>query len=125
VVTYLLTSGNKGKAKDALSRYLAGLVVALEGAEAELKDELEKVAAQAKEAAESRAAEGAADDDEEESEEDEEKRLREQEERSKAVREAMAKKRDTLREKAFAAGFGHFTDKDWKTLDAGWRRFVK
>jgi hypothetical protein len=140
VVTYLLTTGNKGKTKDALSRYLAALVVALEGAQAELKDEMAKVEAQATDAAESEAAEDASsageeeggagedassEDDEEEGEEDEEKRLQEQERLMKAVREAMAKKRDTLREKAFAAGFGHLTDKDWKSIDAAWKRFVK
>ena len=128
VVTYLLTAGNKGKTKGALAAYLAGLVIALEGAQAEERAALEKTAAEAKEAKERRDSEDAAKSDEareEEDEEEEEKRSAEDEKFWKAMQEAMAKKRDILRDKAFAAGFGHFTDKDWKSVDAAWRRFVK
>lgn len=126
VVTYLLTVGNKGKTKGALAAYLAGLVVALEGAQAEEKEAQDKVAAEAKEAKEQREAEDAAKGDEDkEDAEEEDKRSAEDEKRWKALEEATAKKRDVLREKAFAAGFGDLTDKDWKSLDAAWRRFVK
>ncbi len=125
VVTYLLTTGDKGKTKGALARYFAGLVVALEGAQAEAKAEMDKVANEAKDAQERREAEDAAKEDEEEDEEVEDKRSEEDEKFFKAMYEAMQKKRDVLCEKAFAAGFGHLTDKDWKSLDASWRRFVK
>jgi hypothetical protein len=128
VVTYLLTVGNRGKTKGALAAYLAGLVVALEGAEAEEKEAREKIAAEAKEAKEQRDAEDAAKSDEareEEDEEEEDKRSAEDEARWKAFQDAAIKKRDALCEKAFAAGFGHLTDKDWKSLDSAWKRFVK
>lgn len=126
VVTYLLTAGNKGKTKGALARYLSGLVVALEGAQAESKAEMEKTAGEVKETEERRAAEDASKgDDEEEDAEEEDKRSEEDEKFAKAMREALAKKRDILGDRAFAAGFGHLTDKDWKSIDAAWRRFVK
>jgi hypothetical protein len=124
VVTYLLTTGDKGKTKGALARYFAGLVVALEGAQAELKADIEKIAEEAKTAAEKRGAEDASKDDEEE-EEEEEERSEEEIKRVQAMRDALAKRSDALCAKAFEAGFGHLTDKDWKSLDAAWRRFVK
>ncbi len=125
VVTYLLTTGDKGKTKGALARYFAGLVVALEGAQAECKAEIDKVLNEAKDARERREDEDAAKGDDEEDEEVEDKRSEEDEKFGKAMVEAMAKKRDVLCAKAFEAGFGHLTDKDWKSLDAAWRRFVK
>jgi hypothetical protein len=128
VVTYLLTTGNKGKTKGALAAYLAGLVIALEGAQAEEKEAQAKVEAEAKAAQEQRAAEDNAKSDEaraEEDEDEEDKRAEEDQKRWKAIQDAMQKKRGVLRDKAFAAGFGSLADKDWKSIDAAWRRFVK
>jgi flagellar motor protein MotB len=123
VVTYLLTTGDRGKTKGALARYLRGLVAALEQAQAEYEAEMDRI----RKAAEASAEQAAAADEaeEEEDEETEEERSEERIKLAQQGREAMAKKRDALRDKAFEVGFGHLTDRDWKALDAAWRRFVK
>jgi hypothetical protein len=125
VVTYLLTTGDRGKTKGALAKYLRGLVGALEQAQGECEAELERIRKEEKAAAEQQAAEDAGKDDKEEDEELEEKRSQEQIKLMQQRRDALKKRSKTLREKAFEVGFGHLTDKDWKTIDAAWRRFVK
>ena len=42
-----------------------------------------------------------------------------------ALKEAFEKKRASINQRAFKAGFGHLTDKDWRRLDKVWKQYAK
>jgi hypothetical protein len=122
VVHYLLNRGNKGKTKGVITVYLRSLEQIIREEDKRFEEE-QDARWKAEQAA--RGANPDAGKTEEELEAEEEERFRNRRQKRNEHGERMKSKYDAIRQRALEAAFGHFTDKDWESLDKRWRKFIQ
>lgn len=123
VFHYLMTKGNRGPLKGALQTYLETLVQVIDEEDKRFeKEELERLRKQMDDERK-RAEDGSGDDDEDEDED--KKRQEEWKKAMKEYDERLRAKAQAIREQAYAAAFGHMTDKQWKRVDKAFKTYAE
>ena len=110
VMSWMLSDGNRGKLKGAITRYLTAMVRAIEVEDQKWEEEEAKKRKAWKEKVEK----GEADDSDEPDPED----------AWKDYQQRLQDKEDAIRQLSFDAAFGQITDKEWEKLDKKWRKYA-
>jgi hypothetical protein len=121
VFHWLLTKGNRNPVKGALQTYLQTLVHVIEEEDKKFEEQQEAIRKKQMEDAARKAEENGGEPPDDEDEPDDE----DFKEAWKAYAEALRAKREAICARAFAASFGHLTDKQWEKLDKKWLSYAE